>query len=117
MNFETVAVLAVATVLQLPIILFLGIPWFLVAWVVKRLTRDLPRISRAAVLALPIAGGLAPVYGFHAAVFPAYFFLFGQASNWPWALLSFALTWVLVFFFLLEITRISPKSTPELSEF
>ncbi len=102
---ETLAVYALATVFQLPFHLLVGLPWFLVAWVAWRFSRSLARCPRASVVALPIAGGLAPAYGFHASMMPAYAVLIAEHSYWLAALVSFALTWTLVFGTILLLTR------------
>lgn len=104
-SLETLAVYVLATVLQLPFHLLIGLPWFLVAWVAWRFSRSLARGPRAAVVAIPIAGGLAPAYGFHASMMPAYAVLITEHSYWAAALLSFAVTWALVFGTILVLTR------------
>jgi len=109
---ETLAVYALATVLQLPFHLFIGLPWFLVAWGAWRLTRSLARGPRASFVAVPIAGGLAPAYGFHASMMPAYAVLITEHSYWLAALISFALTWGLVFGTLLWLTRSVRSNAP-----
>jgi len=102
---ETFAVYAFATVLQLPFHLILGLPWFLLAWVAWRFSRTLSRGPRACLVAIAIAGGLAPAYGFHASMMPAYAILITEHSYWLAALISFAITWALVFCVLLWLTR------------
>ena len=101
----TLAVYASATALQLPFHLIIGLPWFIVAWVAWRFSRSLPRGARTSVVAIPIAAGLAPAYGFHASMMPAYAIVITEHSYWLAALISFALTWALLFGALLWLTR------------
>lgn len=104
-ELETLAVYALATVFQFPFHLIVGLPWFLVAWAAWRFSRSRSRRPWAALVAIPIAGGLAPLYGFHASMLPAYAILITEHSYWPLALISFAITWVVVFGVLLWLTR------------
>jgi hypothetical protein len=103
-------VYAFATVLQLPFHLLIGLPWFLVAWAAWRFSRPFARRPRASLVAIPIAGGLAPAYGFHASMMPAYAILISERSYWLAAFVSFALTWALVFSVLLWLTRSREKN-------
>jgi len=111
-ELETLAVYAFATVLQLPFHLIIGLPWFLVAWVAWRLSRSLSRRARAALIAISIAGGLAPLYGFHASMMPAYAILIGDASFWLMALVSFAITWLVIFVSVFWLTKPRTNDRP-----
>jgi hypothetical protein len=98
---DTLSVYAFATAVQLPFHLVVGSPWYLAAWAAWKFSRSFPRFKRAALIATPAAAGLAPIYGFHASMSPAYVvFLIGKSSIWVEALVSFLITWITVFCFL-----------------
>ena len=70
---EQVAAFLLATVLQLPVYLALASPWLLLAWALAALLR--PRVSpswRVALASGSAAVGLAPSYGAHLSMAPAY---------------------------------------------
>ena len=85
--------------------LMLGLPCYLIAWVVWRLTASVGRFPRSAMVAIPLAAGLAPNFGtgplggFYPAylsiVFPSYRGV--ERSDVLEALLSFGISLGLVF--------------------
>jgi hypothetical protein len=94
---EYFGVAVVATVLQLPFLLALSLPWLLVAWAVAVLTRHRAApLPRVAMISAAAAIGLAPAYGAHMSVLPAYLVaISGEFEPLPVSL-SFLLTWALV---------------------
>jgi hypothetical protein len=112
MSAEALAAYAFATVLQLPFHLTFGSPWFVAAWLVWRLTRTFRRTPRAAIVAMLIGTGLAPVYGFHASMFPAYIVLISEQAFSAAAALSIAITCILVFAIVLWLTRPNTNALP-----
>ena len=99
MKFEALPAYALATVLQLPFHLFFALPWLAVAWTAWRFSRRLTLYPRAALVSIPLAAGLAPFYGAHAGMLPAYLVVLGEHAQWPGAFLSFAITLPLTFGF------------------
>jgi hypothetical protein len=96
---------AALILIQLPYHLVLGLPCHLVAWVVWRLTRAIGRLPRSAMVAIPLAAGLAPIFeiGPLGSFYPVYLsILFPsyrgvERSDVLEALLSFGITLSLVF--------------------
>jgi hypothetical protein len=98
MSAGTLVAYILATVLQLPWHVLLASPWLLAAWLTWRFLR-VPRsmTGRVAVFTLLLALGLAPIYGFHASMMPAYILVASSTVHWSLGLLSLALTWVVFF--------------------
>jgi hypothetical protein len=87
----------VATVLQLPFQLILALPWLLLTWLLAVVTRGrLTARSRFLLLSGIAAAGLAPMYGHHGSMLPAYLCIIaiiGGSVDPLFAITGFIFTW------------------------
>jgi hypothetical protein len=104
-NAEKFATFAIAyplaTMLQLPFQIILAAPWLLLAWLLSWATRGrLAARSSLLLLSGIAAAGLAPVYGYHFSMLPAYLgmieVILGKADpicTIKYFMLTWAVTW------------------------
>lgn len=110
MSVEALVAYTLATVFQLPWHLLLASPWLLVAWLTWRFVHvPRNRSERLAVVALLLALGLAPIYGFHASMMPAYVLVATGTISWVLGLISLALTWLAFFAIALASTKLKTR--------
>jgi hypothetical protein len=94
--------IALATVLQLPFHLTLALPWLAVAGALAWFTRNYaPSVPRLLVIAAVAAIGLAPSYGAHLSMLPAYTVVLSSSASLVPAILSIAVTWLALVVFAL----------------
>ena len=93
---EQIGAYVLATVLQLPLHLAIASPWLLLAWAIVVFFKQRLNANWRVILASAAAAiGLAPLYGAHLSVIPAYTQV-GTASVLSVAV-SVLLTWLLIF--------------------
>jgi hypothetical protein len=86
--------LRMVMLLQLPLHLFLAIPWLLLTWLLFGVTRGrLTARSRFLLVSGVAAAGLAPVFGSHLFMFPLYIGLINGKAFTLSAAVSFSVTW------------------------
>jgi hypothetical protein len=111
---EQVAVYIIATVFQLPYLITVGYLWVIaavVAWIITRRLQS--RSIRAALRTLPLAIGLAPMYGFHLSMMPAFTLLIEELVSPLEAATSMLITWVVLFLIYVAVAhRFSRRSRP-----
>ena len=96
-GLSLIAAGALATVLQLPFHLVLASPFIAAAWLAWRLgRRSLGKRRLVAFITAIAAAGLAPAYGAHLSMLPAYTLLLGGSLSWRYAAVSFAITWLVL---------------------
>jgi len=101
--------------MQLPFHIALALPWLLTSWglavILKR--RVSHRVRLTAVSGV-IAMGLAPVYGAHMSMVPAYLLIFTGSPEPLMLALSFFVTWGVVLLVTLAASgRVGQKHSPE----
>jgi hypothetical protein len=94
-----------ATLLQLPFQLILGAPFVIPGVLFLRLLRRWRLMPRIALASAVIAAGIAPIYGFHASMLPAYLIVFSKshppsAAQMTFAPISYFCTFAVVCIFL-----------------
>jgi hypothetical protein len=96
-TLETVGVIVFATLLQLPFHLAIALPWLLAAWIASLILRKFAPSAVRIILVSGIAAvGLAPIYGFHLSMVPAYWLLLSGYAEIGTALVSYFIVWLLL---------------------
>jgi surface polysaccharide O-acyltransferase-like enzyme len=86
----------IATVVQLPFHVLIASPWLITATLFAVLTRRrLPLRERTVLVSGIAAAGLAPAYGAHLSMMPAYALIISGDAPVLQSLLSFLATWTL----------------------
>ena len=87
--------IALATLLQLPFHLALALPWLALAGALAWFTRNsAPSLPRLLIVTAVAAIGLAPSYGAHLSMLPAYTVVWSSSASLVPAILSIVVTWV-----------------------
>jgi hypothetical protein len=113
---ETVGVLLFATLFQLPFLIGMALPMLIVAWIVAMILRRYVSAEVRIVIVSGLAAvGLAPVYGFHLSMVPAYWLLLSGYSDYGTAVTSFVIVWALLALISLAFAKVwqrRPSETP-----
>ena len=111
---ELIAVFVLATVVQLPFHVAVAFPWLasavVAALVTKRWRGSLPRVILIAGL---LAIGLAPAYGFHLSMMPAYSLMMSQALEPSEAVIRILETWAIFVALLLAFRWFRTQRRPQ----
>ena len=103
---EGILGILLATVVQLPFHLLIAGPFLAGAWFLALLTRKFGQTPfRLAAIAAVASAGIAPTYGAHGSMIPAYFAVLAGDPTWSYFLISFLITWALSSFIMLALAR------------
>jgi len=96
---EALASIVFATIFQLPFHLVIASPFLVAAWLVARLTRRWRgSFSRTLLLTGIAAVGVAPLYGFHLSMMPAYAIYLSGAAKLGETMVAMLATWIAFLF-------------------
>jgi hypothetical protein len=93
-----IGLLFAATLLQLPFHILFSLPWLLLVMVIAFGLRKTFKLNlRIAIITGVAALGIAPIYGAHLSMAPMYIIIFSGYINPVYAIISFLITWIILF--------------------
>lgn len=110
-TLETIGIILLAMAFQVPFHLALASPFLFVAWLASKLLRKGTSKRLRYIVVSGIASiGLAPVFGFHLSMVPAYWIATSGYLNVSTVLYSYFLTWAVLMIIMFVAARIAGRN-------